>query len=100
MINFIKQTLLKLSSGSTFLEISKKAFENITIALPPKKEQQKIAEILTTVDEKIDVIDAQITQIQELKKGMAQQLLTKGVGHKIFKNSLIGEILRAGKLKL
>jgi restriction endonuclease S subunit len=41
MINFIKQTLLKLSSGSTFLEISKKAFENITIALPPKKNNKK-----------------------------------------------------------
>jgi type I restriction enzyme S subunit len=30
---------------------------------------------------------------------MAQQLLTKGLGHKIFKNSLIGEILESWETK-
>ena len=30
---------------------------------------------------------------------MAQQLLTKGLGHKIFKNSLIGEILEIWETK-
>jgi type I restriction enzyme S subunit len=62
------------------------------IPLPPLPEQQKIAEILSTVDAKIDVIDQQITETQALKKGLMQRLLTKGIGHTEFKDSALGEI--------
>lgn len=60
--------------------------------LPPLPEQQKIAEILSTVDAKIEVIDQQITETQALKKGLMQRLLTKGIGHTEFKASALGEI--------
>lgn len=66
--------------------------QSFKIPLPPKPERLKIAEILSTVDEKIEVIGEQIEQTQELKKGLMQQLLTKGVGHTQFKDSPIGEI--------
>lgn len=62
------------------------------VALPPLPEQQKIAEILSTVDDKIDVIDQQIKETSELKKGLMQRLLTKGIGHTEFKDSPLGEI--------
>ena len=64
----------------------------VTIPLPPLPEQQKIAEILSTVDAKIEVIDQQITETQALKKGLMQRLLTKGIGHTEFKDSALGEI--------
>ncbi len=64
----------------------------VTIPLPPLPEQQKIAEILSTVDAKIDVIDQQINETQALKKGLMQRLLTKGIGHTEFKDSPLGEI--------
>lgn len=67
-------------------------FAKIEIPLPPLPEQQKIAEILSAVDEKIAVINEQLTQTQELKKGLMQRLLTRGIGHTVFKNSLLGEI--------
>jgi type I restriction enzyme, S subunit len=60
--------------------------------LPPFSEQTKIAEILSAVDEKIEVIQEQINQTTELKKGLLQQLLTKGIGHTQFKASSLGEI--------
>lgn len=72
--------------------LSKVNIEKIEIPKPPLPEQQKIAEILTTVDEKIDSIDQRIAEIQELKKGLMQQLLTKGIGHTKFKDSPLGEI--------
>lgn len=65
---------------------------NLDFPLPPLPEQQKIAEILSTVDEKIEVIDAQTSQTTELKKGLMQRLLTKGIGHTQFKDSPLGEI--------
>ena len=87
-----KPILVKLSSGSTFLEISKSSFEKIPIPKPQKSEQSKIAYILSAVDDKIDAINVRITQTQQLKNGLMQQLLTKGIGHTKFKDSPLGEI--------
>ncbi|MEQ8324026.1 MAG: restriction endonuclease subunit S [Vicingaceae bacterium] len=81
-----------LSGGSTRQRINRTNLGKVKIALPPLPEQQKIAEILSSVDEKIEVIEERITQTQELKKGLMQQLLTKGIGHKEFKDSPLGEI--------
>lgn len=64
----------------------------INIIVPSIKEQEKIASILSTVDEQIDNIDALIEKNKELKKGLMQTLLTKGIGHTKFKNTEIGEI--------
>lgn len=72
--------------------INSKEYQSLPIPLPPLPEQQKIAEILSTVDAKIEVIDQQITETQELKKGLMQRLLTKGIGHTEFKDSPLGEI--------
>lgn len=80
------------SHGSTMLHVTKGGMEKLLIQLPPLPEQQKIAEILSTVDEKIEVIDQQIIETQELKKGLMQRLLTKGIGHTEFKESLLGMI--------
>jgi type I restriction enzyme, S subunit len=83
----------KQAHGSAGLvHVTKKTLEKIKFRVPDLPEQQQIAEILSTVDEKIDVIDAQITQTQELKKGLMQRLLTKGIGHTQFKDSPLGEI--------
>jgi len=60
--------------------------------LPPLAEQKKIANILSTVDEKIALIDNQIEETETLKKGLMQKLLTEGIGHGEFKDSEIGRI--------
>lgn len=57
----------------------------VKLIVPPLIEQQKIAAILSTVDEKIDAIDTEINAIQKLKKGLMQQLLTRGIGYTEFK---------------
>jgi len=59
---------------------------------PPLSEQQKIAEILSTVDQKIDSIDSKIEETQILKRGLMQRLLSEGIGHSEFKESEIGRI--------
>jgi len=64
------------------------------IPLPPLSEQQKIAEILSTVDEAIQKTNEIIVKTERLKKGLMQELLTKGIGHKEFKDTEIGRIPR------
>src|SRR5690606_368860 len=48
---------------------------------------------------KIEAIDQRIAETQELKKGLMQQLLTKGIGHTKFKDSPLGEIPESWEMK-
>lgn len=72
---------------------------NTYILLPPLEEQRKIADILGTVDDKLASIDQQITATETLKKGLMQQLFTKGIGHTEFKQTEIGTIPKAWEKK-
>ncbi|MCL8009180.1 restriction endonuclease subunit S [Gelidibacter japonicus] len=86
----IQQNKLFTGNAQPFLDT--RAIASFKIPIPPLPEQQKIADILSTVDAKIDIIDLQITETQELKKGLMQRLLTKGIGHTEFKDSPLGRI--------
>lgn len=72
--------------------INAKEYSKLLIPLPPQGEQKKIIEILTILDEAIQKTDQIIQKTAQLKKGLMQQLLTKGIGHKEFKKTTIGEI--------
>ncbi|PTB34452.1 restriction endonuclease subunit S [Photobacterium phosphoreum] len=68
---------------------------DLLCSLPPVKEQQKIAAILTSVDDVIEKTQAQINKLKNLKTGMMQELLTRGVGidgkpYTEFKDSSVG----------
>ncbi|WOD27086.1 restriction endonuclease subunit S [Alloalcanivorax xenomutans] len=67
-------------------------FSPIRIPVPPLPEQQKIAAILSSVDDVIEKTRAQIDKLKGLKTGMMQELLTKGIGHTAFKDSPVGRI--------
>ncbi|MGC8569621.1 MAG: restriction endonuclease subunit S, partial [Nitrososphaeria archaeon] len=60
---------------------------DLLISIPPFKEQQQIASILSTIGEAIQKTDEVIAKTERLKKGMMQELLTKGIGHKEFKDT-------------
>jgi len=74
-----RQSLENLSGGSTFKELSKSMLEDFLVPLPPLEEQRKIAEILSTVDKAIERVDEAIAKTERLKKGLMQELLTKGI---------------------
>ncbi len=82
-LRLIKNKLLSLASGSTFKEISKASLRKLQLPLPPLPEQQKIAEILSTVDAKIESERHRKQKLQELKQGLMQVLLTGRVRIKL-----------------
>lgn len=89
-------------TGQAYPQISLQQVRETPVAFPPFSEQQKIAAILTTVDDKLDVIARQIEATQTLKQGLMQTLFGRGVGtqdadgrwvpHAEFKDSELGEI--------
>ena len=67
---------LAFDNGVGQTNLRKDEVTDCPIQFPRLPEQQKIAEILSTVDTKIEIVNQQITETQELKKGLMQQLLT------------------------
>ncbi|MGG4000627.1 restriction endonuclease subunit S [Anoxybacillus kestanbolensis] len=88
-----------LAQGSTRFNLSKSEMVKLKVPVPPVKEQYKIAAILSSVDEAIEKTEAIIEQTEKVKKGLMQQLLTKGIGHTKFKKTEIGEIPEEWELK-
>ena len=62
------------------------------LLIPELNEQKKIADILSSVDEGIQKTDEIVLQIEKMKDGLTQELFTRGIGHKKFKKSKIGNI--------
>src|SRR5690625_135755 len=85
-------------SGTTVKGIRLENLRAIPIDVPPLKEQQKIAAILSSVDNAIEQTKQIIEQTEKVKKGLMQQLLTKGIGHTEFKKTAIGEVPKEWEL--
>ena len=93
-LELLIQVFHRFSQGlvNDTLNLKYKNFAPIKVTLPPLPEQQKIAAILTSVDDVIEKIQAQINKLQDLKKGTMNELLTRGIGHRSFKESPVGMI--------
>ncbi|MEZ8724219.1 restriction endonuclease subunit S [Vibrio pomeroyi] len=70
-----------LGSGSTVQGIRLEVLRGLRFSYPVDlQEQQKVAEVLSTVDQKIDLIDKKIAETKKLKTGLMQKLFSEGVG--------------------
>ena len=71
--------------GSTRTKLNQEYMRKIRILLPPLEEQKKIAHVLRTIDNAIEIVEKAIEKLERIKKATMEQLLTKGIGHKEFK---------------
>ncbi|STO36811.1 EcoKI restriction-modification system protein HsdS [[Flavobacterium] thermophilum] len=92
--DIFQNKLLSLQNGTTGsrMRVTPSDTLSIPIPFPSINEQRKIAAILSSVDEAIEKTEAIIEQTEKVKKGLMQQLLTKGISHTRFKKTEIGEI--------
>jgi type I restriction enzyme S subunit len=88
----VQRQILATAAGGAQLNISARQIEDIEVYIPPLKEQKKIAEILTSVDEVIENTQSQINKLEDLKRATMNELMTKGIGHTEFKETEIGRI--------
>ncbi|WRG69793.1 restriction endonuclease subunit S [Helicobacter pylori] len=77
LILTLKNKLLKLASGSTFLEVSPNKIKNLLIPLPPLNEQIAIANILSDLDRYLYSLDALILKKESVKKALSFELLSQ-----------------------
>ncbi|MGK0269580.1 MAG: type I restriction enzyme S subunit [Cocleimonas sp.] len=95
--DFARTYFMSTAKHSTMTTIAQADIAPLRVLLPPLPEQQKIAAILTSVDDVIEKTQVQIDKLKDLKTGMMQELLTRGVGvggkpHTEFKDSPVGRI--------
>ena len=75
-VKYFKDYISRYAAGTTFLEIGKRAFKKLHVALPPLPEQKTIAAILSKVDEAIAAVEDSIKAAEKVKKALMQNLLT------------------------
>jgi type I restriction enzyme S subunit len=61
------------SYGAVFDTITKQTFEQITVDLPPLPEQTAIAEVLSSLDDKIDLLHRQNKTLEQLAETLFRQ---------------------------
>jgi type I restriction enzyme S subunit len=80
LYNFKNNLIEKYQQRTTgIINFILKDYFNEYIPLPPLPEQQKIAEILETIDNAIEKTDKIIEKYKRIKQGLMQDLLTKGI---------------------
>ena len=73
-IQYNVNELIKTSIGSTQKALTIVELKKIKLLIPSLEEQQKIASFLTSIDKKTEMVQTQINQTQQFKKGLLQQL--------------------------
>ncbi len=68
--------LLPLMTGTKVTSVSRAGFASTYVAIPPKSEQEKIAEALSDVDALLAAMTKLIEKKRAIKQGAMQQLLT------------------------
>ena len=87
------------SVGSTRTSINSKILEEISISYFPLPEQEKIAEILSGIDEFLEKIKNQILKLQNLHKGLVSQFLSVGINDGIFNERNVDSLPNAWCIK-
>jgi type I restriction enzyme S subunit len=73
------QNLNDLAGRTAQPAISLKKFKELQIPVPPISEQNRIAEILDTIDDAIQKTEALISKLKAMKQGLMHDLLTRGL---------------------
>lgn len=79
LLKTLRPAMLRLASGTTFPEISKKDFSRIRVPRPNRYEQSRIAAVLDTADEAIAKTEAVIAKLRQVRTGLIHDLLTCGL---------------------
>ncbi len=104
---FVRKQVLTIAQGSKVISLSTKRLANVRLPIPSLPEQQKIANFLAGIDQKISLLEEKKQQLQTFKKGMMQQLFSQQLRFKdengedfpAWEDTTLGEIAQLKKGK-
>lgn len=106
--DYLLYALRYLKVKNLFSSIAKKAVNQasinqtelgkVRIPIPSLPEQRAIVGVLGVVDSAIEYADRVIAKTERLKRGLMQQLLTRGIGHTETKQTPIGRLPEEWKI--
>ena len=71
---YVQRQVLKYQTGSALKQLPKKSLGDFELLIPSYNEQVKIVGILTEYDKKIDLIEDELLDLHNFKKGLLQQM--------------------------
>ena len=92
LIQTKKKDLIRKSCGSTFLEISANEVRKIQVSVPADVEQQKIAGLLSLIDDRIATQNKIIEDLEQLKSTIRERLYTQ-IQEEDFEHKTIKDVL-------
>ncbi|SED60364.1 type I restriction enzyme, S subunit [Tenacibaculum sp. MAR_2010_89] len=78
---FVNRVLLR-STGSNYPAINSSDLKKITFDIPSLPEQQKIADFLTAVDKRIELLEKKKTRLETYKKGVMKKIFNQEIRFK------------------
>ena len=70
----LKMQIAQLAQGNSVVHLYSSQLKSVQLSLPCLEEQTKIANFLSAIDQKIEVVAQQIKQAKQWKKGLLQQM--------------------------
>lgn len=87
IVDSFRREVLKRSSSSANTNINQDNLANIKLKIPCLEEQEKIAGILSKVDELINECEGEVKDLEEQKKGLMQKIFSQQIRFKDSNNN-------------
>ena len=72
--NKAKYQIASLAQGASVVHLYEEHLKKLKVKLPCLEEQQKIADFLSFIDNKIEKLSSKLEELKEFKKGLLQQM--------------------------
>ena len=91
---FRSYAISRMTGTSGRQRVPTSVFDDYEVRIPPVPEQNKIAAVLSSVDDAIEKTQAAVDQVRVAKRGVMRELFTRGLPgrHRRFKNTEFGEL--------
>ena len=84
--------LQQISHGGVFDTITKDTFKSITLPIPPLEEQKAIASVLSSLDDKIDLLHRQNTTLERMAETLFRQWFVEEA-HEDWEEKPLGDVI-------
>jgi len=74
-----KKQIAQLAQGNSVVHLYNRNISTLNLNIPSKNEQQKIANFLTQVDKKIELLEKKQAALEQYKKGVMQKIFNREI---------------------